>query len=172
MSNNPYYEQDTQFVIGMAGTGKSTELAKRATKSTLVLVPTHKAADVLRGKGIENVYTIHSVLKLVPSISENFRNKMRTHLTQIGKTDLSTIKDIFIDETFMISVEILDMLMAALPEKCDVTLFGDPYQLSVITGTPIQPWDPILELTTQHRSNNPEMVELFTKFANAVKEGM
>jgi len=170
MSNNPYYEQDTQFVIGMAGTGKSTELAKRATKSTLVLVPTHKAADVLRGKGIENVYTIHSVLKLVPSLNDNFKRKLTTRLTQIGKTDLSTIKDIFIDEYSMINQEILDMLMAALPEKCKVTIFGDSYQLPPVTGDPIQPWEPILELTTQHRSNNPEAVELFTKFADAVRD--
>jgi len=170
MSNNPYYEQDTQFVIGMAGTGKSTELANQATKSTLVLVPTHKAADVLRGKGIENVYTIHSVLKLVPSLNENFKRKLTTRLTQIGKTDLSTIKDIFIDEYSMINQEILDMLMAALPEKCKVTIFGDSYQLPPVTGDPIQPWEPILELTTQHRSNNPEAVALFTRFANAVRD--
>ena len=76
MSNNPYYEQDTQFITGFAGAGKSTEIVKIATATTLVLVPTHKAAEVLIGKGLQNVYTIHSVLKLVPSINENFKNRM------------------------------------------------------------------------------------------------
>jgi len=167
---NDYYDQKTLFVVGMAGTGKSTELAKRANKKTLVLVPTHKAAEVLMAKGLDNVYTIHSVLKLVPSINENFKRKMTTRLTQIGKTDLSTIKDIFIDEMSMINQEILDLLMSSLPKDCDVTIFGDAYQLPPVTGDPIQPWEPILELTEQHRSNNPEGTKLFTKYAHAVQD--
>ena len=38
------------FTIGAAGTGKSYELAKMAKEDTLILVPTHKAAEVLRKK--------------------------------------------------------------------------------------------------------------------------
>jgi len=169
MSNNPFYEQDTLFITGFAGSGKSTELVKRATKKTLVLVPTHKAADVLIGKGLENVYTIHAVLKLVPSINENFKKKMTTKLKKVGATDLSTITDVFIDEFSMINEEILNMLMEVLPEKATVTIFGDPYQLPPITGEPIVPWEPIIELTTQHRAKNPEGVELFMGFKDAIE---
>ena len=169
MSNNPYYEQDTLFIIGFAGSGKSTELVNRATEKTLVLVPTHKAADVLIGKGLENVYTIHSVLRLVPTINDNFRGKLNTKLRKVGATDLEEITDIFIDECFMISTEIVDMLMMALPDKAKVTFFGDDRQLPTITGTQLEDWEPIVELTTQHRSKNKEGVELFMKFANEVK---
>lgn len=169
MSNNPYYEQDTEFVLGFAGSGKSTELVKRATQTTLVLVPTHKAADVLIGKGLTNVYTIHSVLKLVPSINENFKKKMTTKLRQVGATDLSKITDVFIDEFSMINEEILNMLMAVLPDKAKVTIFGDPYQLPPVTGEAINPWEPITELTTQYRSKNEYGTAKFMEFMLAIK---
>ena len=167
MSNNPYYDQDTEFVLGFAGSGKSTLLAKRATESTLVLVPTHKAADVLKAKGLSNVYTIHSVLKLVPTINQNFRKKLKHKLKKVGEIDLSQITDIFLDEFSMITTEILDQLMAALPEKCKVTIFGDPFQLPPVDGDPIQPWEPITELTTQYRAKN---TELFMKFMSSIKD--
>ncbi len=169
MSNNQYYEQDTEFVLGFAGSGKSTVLAKRATPTTLVLVPTHKAADVLINKGLENVYTIHSVLKLVPSINENFKKKMTTRLKKIGATDLSKITDVFIDEFSMINLEILEMLFAVLPVKAKVTIFGDPYQLPPVTGDRIEPWEPITELTTQHRSKNEAGTALFMAFMESIK---
>lgn len=169
MANNPYYEQDTEFVLGFAGSGKSTELVKRATKKTLVMVPTHKAAKVLKDKGLENVYTIHSVLKLVPTINDNFRKKLKTKLKKVGPTDLDDMTDIFIDEFSMISEEILNILMGALPDKCKVTMFGDPYQLPPVTGEAINPWEPITELTTQYRSKNKVGTDLFMMFMNAIK---
>ncbi len=170
MSNNPYYEQNTKFVIGFAGSGKSTELAKRANAKTLILVPTHKAADVLINKGLEHVYTIHAVLKLVPTIDDNFKHKMRTKLKKVGPTDLSEIKEIFIDEFSMISLEILEVLMDVLPEDCNVTIFGDPYQLPPVTGTKIEPWEPIEELTVQYRSKNPRGTALFMKFMESIRD--
>ena len=169
MANNPYYEQDTEFVLGFAGSGKSTELVKRATKKTLVMVPTHKAAKVLKDTGLENVYTIHSVLKLVPTINDNFRKKLKTKLKKVGPTDLDDMTDIFIDEFSMISEEILNILMGALPDKCKVTMFGDPYQLPPVTGEAINPWEPITELTTQYRSKNKVGTDLFMMFMNAIK---
>ena len=168
-SNNDFYEQNTQFITGFAGSGKSTVLVDRATDKTLTLVPTHKAADVLIGKGLKHVYTIHSVLKLVPTIDEGFRRKLTTRLRKVGSTDLSEITNVFIDEYSMVSVEILDILMAALPENADVTLFGDDRQLPPITGDPIIPWEPIEELTVQHRSKNPEGVKAFMMFADKVR---
>ncbi len=164
MSNNPYYDNDVSFVVGFAGSGKSTLLAEKCKASTLVLVPTHKAASVLKDKGIEHVYTIHSVLKLVPSLDDNFRGKLRSRLTRIGKTDLSTIKEIFIDEFSMISQEIMDLLMSILPLQASVTIYGDPYQLPTITGNSIQVFEPSTTLTNQYRAKNIKATELFMNY--------
>ena len=172
MSNNPYYEQDVEFVTGFAGSGKSTILAQRATDTTLILVPTHKSADVLINKGISNVFTIHSVLKLVPSIDDNFRGKMRTKLRKIGDTDLSTVKEIFIDEFSMIPEHILNLLMSVLPNDTQVTLFGDPYQLPPISGDPIQMFDPITELNTQYRSKNLVGTNQFMAYMHAIRDNL
>jgi len=170
MSNNPYYEQDTEFVLGFAGSGKSTELVKRANPKTLVLVPTHKAADVLIGKGLPHVFTIHAVLKLVPTINENFKKKMNTRLRKVGGVDLSEITDVFIDEFSMINLEILEILFDVLPAHAKVTIFGDPYQLSPITGDAIEPWEPITELTTQYRSKNVEGTAMFMEFMASIRD--
>jgi hypothetical protein len=164
-----------KFVVGFAGSGKSTELASRATKKTLVMTPTHKAAGVLIKKGILNVYTIHSVLKLVPTIDQNFRKGQKIQkLRKVGDTDLKEISDIFIDEFSMINREILDLLLAIVPDKCNVTIFGDPYQLPPVTGKAIKPKKyskDIHELTTQHRSDSPEVVDTFMKFVKYIKGG-
>jgi len=166
---NEYYEQKTLFITGFAGSGKSTEITNIADSKTLVLVPTHKAADVLIAKGIENVYTIHAVLKLVPSINENFKRKMTTKLKQVGATDLSKITKVVIDEFSMINEEILNTLMDTLPDKADVYIVGDPYQLPPVTGDPIQPWEPIIELNTQYRSKNMQGTIMFMNFMDAIQ---
>jgi len=110
------------------------------------------------------------VLKLVPSINENFKKKMHTTLRQVGKTDLSTITSIIIDEYSMISLGILDMLMAVLPTSCHVTICGDPFQLPPINGEQIEPWEPIEELTTQYRSKNPKGTKMFMDFMYAIRD--
>jgi len=170
------YDQEIEFVIGFAGSGKSTELSERADTKTLVLTPTHKAAAVLIRKGVENVYTIHSTLKLVPTLNQNYvpgKHRMQK-LKQIGSTDLSKIKNVFIDEFSMINQEILDLLLEVLPAECKVTIFGDPYQLPPVTGLVIDPivyTENITELTTQHRAEAPEVVETFMRFMNYIKNG-
>jgi len=166
------YDQEIEFVEGFAGSGKSTELAKRATAKTLVMTPTHKAAGVLIAKGVK-AYTIHSVLQLVPTINENFRKgqKIQT-LRKIGDTDLSAITDVFIDEFSMINQSILDMLLEILPEHCKVTVFGDPYQLPPVSGDAIESdlyTSNITRLTTQHRADNPEIVETFMRFKDYIE---
>lgn len=167
------YEQPIKFITGFAGSGKSTRLSSMATNTTMVLVPTHKAAGVLIRKGVKNVYTIHAVLKLVPTINQDFRKGQKMQrLKQVGATDLSAITDVFIDEYSMISYEILDVLLTVLPTDTKVTIFGDPYQLPAIEGTQIDPYfytEDIEELTIQHRAEAPEVVETFMRFMEYIK---
>ena len=168
------YDQEIEFVIGFAGSGKSTELAKRFDgKTSLVLTPTHKAKEVLLGKGVKNVATIHSLLKLVPTLNQEMRRGQRMQkLQQIGDLDLKAIKNIGIDEFSMINVEILDMLLEMLPANCKVTVFGDPYQLEPVDGELVEPecyTQNITELTTQHRAEAPEVVETFMRFKDFIK---
>lgn len=170
------FDQEISFILGFAGSGKSTRLAKMADATTLVLTPTHKAAGVLQEKGVVNVYTIHSVLKLVPTLNQNFipgKQRMQK-LKKIGETNLDHIKTVFIDEFSMINQEILDLLLTVLPATCKVVIFGDPFQLPPVDGEPIDPelyTDNIEELTVQHRSEAPHIVETFMRFMQYIKDG-
>ncbi len=171
------FEQEIKFIIGFAGSGKSTKLASMVNDKTIVLTPTHKAAQVLRDKGVENVFTIHAVLKLVPTLNQSYnplKNQRMQRLRQMGTTDLADMTDIFIDEFSMLSQDILDLLLELLPEHCKVTVFGDPYQLATIEGEAIDPTlytDDIEELTVQHRAEAPEVIESFMRFMNYIKNG-
>lgn len=166
------YSQDIRFTLGYAGTGKSTLLAKEVTPTTIVLTPTHKAKDVLKSKGVDNVFTIHSVMKLVPTIDQNFRKKGKMQrLQRIGDVDLKSINKVIIDEFSMIPTFIMDMLLDMLPADAEVSIYGDPYQLPPVDGEPVDPYwytdeENIIILTKQHRAEAPEVVETFTRFVN------
>ena len=166
------YSQDISFTLGHAGTGKSTLLAREVDDKTIVLTPTHKAKDVLKAKGVLNVFTIHSVMKLVPTIDQNFRKKGKMQrLQRIGDVDLKGIRSVIIDEFSMIPTFIMDMLLEMLPAHAKVSIYGDPYQLPPVDGEPVDPYfytieDKITTLTKQHRAEAPEVVETFTRFVN------
>ena len=169
------YRQKIQFVIGFAGSGKSTKLAAscKDKPEVLVLTPTHKAAMVLKNKGITNVYTIHSALKLIPTINENARKGQKLQrLKKIGETDMSTIKMVALDEFSMVPTNIMDLLLEVLPEDAKVMVFGDASQLPPVDGEPIDPeqyTDNILRLTTQHRAKAPHVVETFMRFHHYIE---
>ena len=170
------FDQEIKFVIGHAGTGKSTKLAQKYTKETLVLTPTHKAVAVLHRKGIEHAFTIHSVLKLVPTLNQNFdpsKNQKMQKLKRIGNVDLDSIKQVFIDEYSMIPQYVLDLLLEMLPAEASVTVFGDASQLPPVSGEPIDPLiytDDIEYLTTQYRAEAPEVVETFERFVHYIEQ--
>jgi exodeoxyribonuclease-5 len=53
------------FIKGPAGTGKSAVIAEfiaSASSDTITAAPTHKACEVLRSRGVDNVRTIHSLM--------------------------------------------------------------------------------------------------------------
>lgn len=172
------YEQDIEFTVGFAGSGKSTELAEEAKANpSLVLTPTHKARNVLEAKGVENVFTIHAVLKLVPTLNQNFRKGQKLKaLKRVGGVELDEIETVIIDEFSMINTTILELLLELLPDHCKVHLFGDPYQLPPVDGEAIYPldyadYDKVHELTTQHRADNLNVVDSFMRFMQHIKDG-
>jgi len=172
------YEQEIKFKLGYAGSGKSTHLASKLADDSnyMVLTPTHKAKEVLNNKGMINVFTIYSVLKLVPNIDDNFRGKMRTKLLRIGELDMSTVKKIYIDEFSMIPKHVFDILLEILPATAEVIVYGDPYQLPPVNGEAINPEDYIytdsgIELfTNQYRSKAPNVVETFMRYVHYLKD--
>jgi len=172
------YEQNIEFTVGIAGTGKSTRLAELASKRTsLVLTPTHKAKNVLEAKGVKNVFTIHSVLKLVPTLNQNFRRgqKLQT-LKRMGELSLEDVELVIIDEFSMINTHILDLLLAVLPSTCNVHIFGDAMQLPPVDGDAIDPLDyadekNITVLRKQHRADNMNIVNSFMRFAKWIEDG-
>jgi len=169
------YEQDIEFIMGFAGSGKSTHLANKADKSSLVLTPTHKAKNVLEAKGVENVFTIHSVLKLVPTLNQDFKKGQKLKsLKRVGSVELDEIDTVIIDEFSMINTMILDLLLELLPDECNVIIYGDPYQLRPVDGDAVDYRDyadSFKHLTTQHRANNLNVVNSFMRFMTWLKDG-
>jgi hypothetical protein len=170
------YEQEIEFTVGHAGSGKSTALAREAKEfNSLVLTPTHKAKDVLIAKGVENVFTIHAILKLVPTLNQNFRKGQRLKtLKRVGGVELEDIEVVIIDEFSMINTQILDLLLELLPNTAKVHLFGDPYQLPPVDGEAIVPSKyskNIEELTIQYRAKAPNVVDSFMRFMYYLKDG-
>jgi len=169
------YRQKIQFITGFAGSGKSTKLAGIAAPDVLVLTPTHKAIAVLEAKGVENIFTIYSVLKLVPTLNQNFRKGQKVQaLRRIGGVDLDDINKIIIDEYSMIPTSVLDLLLELLPEHAMIIVMGDPYQLPPVDGEAIDYrhyTNNVKELTTQHRAEAPEVVETFMRFYQWLKDG-
>jgi len=161
--------------MGFAGSGKSTHLANKADKSSLVLTPTHKAKNVLEAKGVENVFTIHSVLKLVPTLNQDFKKGQKLKsLKRVGSVELDEIDTVIIDEFSMINTMILDLLLELLPEECNVIIYGDPYQLRPVDGDAVDYRDyadSFKHLTTQHRANNLNVVNSFMRFMTWLKDG-
>jgi len=174
------------YTTGYAGTGKSTKLIEMSKgldpETSVILCPTHKAIKRLY-EGISKVNpeieikTIHSLLGWIPTINEN-----ATHIAHIDSTrkldkELDDYKTIVIDEAGMMSEDMFLEIVAKIEAYhnydeellSDITLelFLDPYQLLPVKGKQIQ-IDPLTttNLTTQHRSDSPDLVSLYTKFVH------
>ena len=168
------------YTTGYAGTGKSTallELVKTLdTDTSVVLAPTHKALSRLRHE-IESdieLKTIHSLLGWIPGINEDAKHI--GHIDTVIKLDkgINEYKNIVIDEAGMMSEDMIVTIVSRLEALNDyetdhitIHLFLDPYQLLPVRGIQIQTDHSFTtNLTTQHRSESPDVVNLFTKFVN------
>ncbi len=182
---------ESLFITGRAGTGKSTllnYLADNTSKQLVICAPTGVAALNVGGQ------TIHSLFRLpIGVIAENDI----TQSVELRKL-LSTIDTLVIDEVSMVNADLLDAIDRSLRQArqrkqeafggVQVVLFGDPYQLAPVPGEgderayfedhyrsmwffDAKVWNAtdltIYELTTIHRQHEDE----FKYLLNAVRHG-
>jgi len=169
-----------KYTTGYAGTGKSTKLIKLVNKLPLdtlvVIAPTHKALNRLREHlpdGTE-IKTIHALLGWIPMINESAQIVEHIDATYRLDKPLNEYINIVIDEAGMMSEDMLYDITSKIEEQIGyeensrpVTIhcYLDPYQLLPVKGTQIQTdSDATTNLTTQYRSESPDVVALYTKF--------
>ena len=170
-----------KYTTGYAGTGKSTALIRLVEslplKETIVVAPTHKAlhrlADSLP-EGLE-YKTIHALLGWIPTINEEAKTIEQIDSTMKLGRMISQYSHIVIDEAGMMSEEMLFEITSKIEDitrydsSINITIhcFLDPYQLLPVRGIQIQTDpDTTTNLTTQYRSEAPDIVALYTKFVH------
>lgn len=169
------------YTTGYAGTGKSTALIELSHQvdpnTTVIIAPTHKALDRLRDKVNPKIplSTIHALLGLRPGINENAEKAEHIDITYRKEKEFpENLTTVIIDEGGMISEEVFMSVIAKFEELYDyetdhitIHVFLDPYQLLPVKGKQMQvDEDTTTHLTTQHRSESPDVVALFTKFVD------
>ena len=172
------------YITGYAGTGKSYRLAHTHQNSpdSVLLAPTHKALQRLRelydsyNLKPPEMKTLHSLLGWIPVINE--------HATSIDAIDtvlklnksIDSYTTFIIDEAGMMSEEMLLTITSLIEEANDYNtdhvtlyLYLDPYQLLPVRGKQIE-LDPLTttNLTTQYRSESPDIVKTYTKFVHYI----
>lgn len=174
------------YTTGYAGTGKSTELIELShtldPNTSVILAPTHKALDRLRNKVNKDIplSTIHALLGLRPGINENAEKVEHIDITYRKEKPLpDDLKTVILDEGGMVSEEVFMTIISKLEELYDyetdhitIHVFLDPYQLLPVKGKQMQvDENSTTHLTTQHRSESPDVVALFTKFVEYLQYG-
>jgi len=168
------------YITGYAGTGKSHTLQEQLTnlppETTIVVAPTHKALYRLSPQSSEHTFkTIHSLLGWIPRVNEKATHP--AYIQSIHKLDkpLDSYTNIVIDEAGMMSEDMLLTIVSKIEEAHDynikdtvtLTLYLDPYQLLPVKGIQIQTDpDTTTNLTTQYRSEAPDIVKTYTKFVH------
>lgn len=136
------------------------------------LAPTHKAAGVLSEFTGEPVITIHAAFSLMRIFDREtgeqkfVRNPKKSVL--FGKNTL-----LFLEESSMISTELLTMMKKNMPPGCRIVWIGDSLQLPPVNevASPVFQNDiDTAELNTPIRFDNPELEDLTLECRKAVKE--
>lgn len=129
---------DNKFVLsGSAGTGKSTVVAewlktfpKKKLEKVVVTAPTNKAVKVIERMTITagvmvECCTIHSLLGLRVTQQKN-----KEVIKQLGKNRIKNYDIVIIDESSMISIQLMEIISrAAGMDNIFVLFMGDPCQL-------------------------------------------
>ena len=183
-------EVNITYTTGYAGTGKSTHLLNTLkglnTDTAVVIAPTHKALDRLRGHidDTQEIKTIHSLLGWIPTINEEAKHISHIESTYKLNKPLEAYTDIVIDEAGMMSEDMLFDIVGKLDilgydengniidanlanSTVNIHLYLDQYQLLPVKGIQIQVDDSTTtRLTTQYRSTSLDVVALYTKFVD------
>jgi len=173
------------FITGMAGTGKTTSLAKVVKHlqenkiAYIVCAYTHKACGVLISKlpvGA-NITTLHSFLKKRPSINEHAMKAAHVDIkSKFGDSEKFPI--IIIDEFSMVGeqdhLDIVDLQSQddeTGKPTAKVIYVGDPYQLLPVKDMQsIEPsgkyW---VKLNTVHRTENSDLIDTSLKLISYIE---
>lgn len=126
----------TSLILGGPGTGKTTTAAAMIVAHRFVapadcariqlLAPTGKAAVRLTESLWQAIQSMPVSSELVASIPRSART-IHSQLRSLGDAQL-----VLVDEASMISVELMDQLLAALPRGAKVIWLGDPNQLASV----------------------------------------
>lgn len=143
-------------IVGSAGSGKSTLIRAILNQSEIdesrcvLCAPTGKAAQNLRQKtGVGKAQTIHRALKL------------RCSSTALTDNDLANAGLVIVDESSMLTIELMAKLLDKTGEDCRIVLLGDPNQLPGIGAGNILPdlrriGIPFSFLKSNHRQNDTD----------------
>lgn len=155
-------------LTGPAGTGKTTVLHLLLQRTEIVgrkirlLAPTGKAR-VRLGQETKLETTVETVAQFLLGVERYDRKTGRYYTNPEGpKAEASTC---VIDESSMLTEDMLAAVVDALPKNCRLILAGDPYQLPLIgAGCPFvdiieylkskQNWVGVGELTTPRRQDD------------------
>ena len=139
------------LILGGAGTGKTTLVqaivAHCPSRSGCVLcAPTGKAARTLTARTGFEARTVHSALGLRPD--DDFLEPVQWPYVSL----------LVVDESSMMTLEMLAGILQRVPDTCHVVLVGDPYQLLSVGAGNILPdllalGCPSITLKTTHRQS-------------------
>jgi hypothetical protein len=120
---------------GLAGTGKSTLLARiaRTPLNPIVAAPTGKAAAVLREKFDVSARTIHSIFHRLKSQTQRADGGRDLEFSLRRQDGSLAGKVSLIDESSMVTTELVEQLLRT---GVRIIAFGDPGQLPPVKGEP------------------------------------
>ena len=126
----------TSLILGGPGTGKTTTAAAMIVAHRLaapadferiqLLAPTGKAAVRLT----ESLWQAIQAMPIASELIASIPRSARTIHSQLRSLDEAQL--VLVDEASMISVELMDQLLAALPRSAKVIWLGDPNQLASV----------------------------------------
>ena len=155
------------IVSGGPGTGKtSTAAAIVVAKQSRFQHPARVALVAPTGKAaVRLTESFRTAVSKIPDIDEEIGKLTATTIhRQLGQLD--EIDIVLVDETSMVSLDLLDRLLKSVSERTDLVFMGDPNQLSsveagnilrVITESPTLK-ENCFELTHRHRISDRKIL--------------
>ena len=150
------------IITGGPGTGKTTvtrkivEILEKNGQHVLLCAPTGRAAARIKEQTGHPAFTIHKLVG-IRSIGSGY-------VTQFNRENPLECDAVIIDESSMIGIDMIRLLLSALPESCRIIFIGDVNQLpSVSPGNVLSDLIessifPVYRLLTIHRQADDSMI--------------